>query len=58
MIRVGSSAGDGHQLQQRSAAARADNQQPLLAVVLVLDEAQGIIPGVGDVGVADPVSAS
>ncbi|MGB8383161.1 MAG: hypothetical protein WCG47_18265, partial [Dermatophilaceae bacterium] len=36
---------------------RADGQQPLLAVVLVLDEPDGMSPCVPDVGLVDAVNA-
>jgi len=47
----------GDQLQQPSVTVGSDHEQPFLPGVLVFDEPDGVLPGVLDVGVSDPVLA-
>ncbi len=46
---------DGNQFQHASVAVGSDDQQAFLALILVLDQSDGVGPGVGDVDVVDSV---
>lgn len=53
----GQPGGHGNQLQKSTMSVGADHEQPLLPVVLVLDEADRVEPCMLDFGVHDPVLA-
>ena len=48
----------GDELQERPVLVRAYYQQSLLSVVVVLDIADGVLPRMDDVAVAEPVPMS
>lgn len=51
------SSRDGYQFEHPTVPVRSDRQQSVLAVVVVLDESNGMGPRMLDIGVADAVLA-
>lgn len=58
MIRVGSPAGDGDELEHQPVTIGPDYEQAFVAFGLVLDQPGGVPPGMLDVRVVDAVLAS
>ena len=50
--------GHGHQFEHPSVSVRADHEEAVFALVVVLDQPHGIDPSVLDVRVVDPVASS
>ena len=57
MIRVGSPAGNGDELEYQPVTIGPDDEQAFFAVVLVLDQPGSVAPGMLDVRVVDAVLA-
>jgi len=50
--------GDSDEFEEVARRVGPDHEEPLLAVVLVLDVPKSVLPGVGDRGIVDPVLSS
>jgi len=50
--------GDGNEFEEVACRIRSNHEEPLLAVILVLDVPEGVLPGMGDRDVVDSMLPS